>query len=299
MRRFAKHTILILCLTALVAIGATETALDYTQLVEDIDIMARVIDKTLEGKFPNEYKSPYGISISVEGFQGCQGFYLKGYGAVFITGIQFPVAARKVLQKQEATPDELWQKTRDELKSGIFVPSGSLVYNIEYGLGGGQNYDSIKVEALKEELLKLIGTYAPNIRQLGPQDNIVIVVKGMAESHPFAGVGYAPKATSTPTAQEEVFIKESPTPRPVSVPSDPNAEKAKTVYLDTLKGESVAVKDMAANVLIATSGSMAGGGRTGGRTTLIVKASKASITAYKDSTINLAKFKEQVETTQY
>jgi hypothetical protein len=173
MRRFINPTILGLCLVALVAGAATETSIDYAQVAEDIDVMAKIIDKTLEAKFPEEYKA----SSLFRESHGCQGIYLKGYGAIFITSIGFPVAEQKP-PEEKATPDDLWQRTKYELRGGQVQNTQYYTqYFVTHHDASGA-YDSGKVEQLEEELLKLIGTYAPNIRQLGSQGNVVIAVRG-------------------------------------------------------------------------------------------------------------------------
>lgn len=174
MGRFIKFTVLALCLMTLAIGDVTGLDTDYAQVAEDVDVMARIIDKTLEEEFPNEYKAlRTGIFFGGDR-DGCQGIYLEGYGAVFMIRVDFPVAEQKAPQ-EETTPDDLWQRTRYELRG----MQGGVYGDVFASRGTGGSYDSEKVKRLKEELLKLIGTYAPNIRQLDPQENVVVAVRGV------------------------------------------------------------------------------------------------------------------------
>ena len=60
------------------AAGSPDREIDYAQILEDTDIMAKIIDKTLEKKWPKKYEPSTMFRQSL----GCQGVYLKGYGVV-------------------------------------------------------------------------------------------------------------------------------------------------------------------------------------------------------------------------
>jgi hypothetical protein len=262
MRRYIKPTILILCLTALVAVAATETNIDYMQVAEDTDIMARIIDKTLEREFPDEYK----VSSLLSGFNGCQGIYLKDYGIVFMTSIGFPVAEQMEEPQEKATPDDLWQQTKYELK-GLRVPG------ITHADIGG-NYDSQRVERLKEELLNLIGTYVPNIRQLSSQENVVIAVRGKP--------GLRVQSTGWSSNQNTFSYGQYVTPGK-KVITEPKVLTVKTPVVPTTEMVTTTTLDRGAK----------------GNTTFIIKVNKESIMAYKDGKLDFSGFINQAEITQY
>ena len=188
----------------------TETP-DMLKLAEDLEIMSRIIDKTLGSSFPDQYKVARTFT-SIGSHQGCQGIYLRGYGAVFMTSIGFPVSERKTAEGK-AAPDDLWQQTRYEISGG---PGGSAPGAMHViGLSDSAKYEQEKVEQLKEELLKLIGTYAHNIRQLGANENIVVAVRGTtgyAHTVSLRGMtnygGYELLAVSKPeVTKTEVWVK--------------------------------------------------------------------------------------------
>ncbi len=200
MRQYIKSTILVLCLMTLV-MGAVaqdlaqkveiwertpdgyRKAMDYAQILEDTDIMSKIIDKTLEKKWPKKYEPSTLFRQSL----GCQGVYLKGYGIVFITNINFPVAEREKTCDMEVPTDDLWQQTRSELRGATGVTT------VTYARGG-EEYDAQRVGSLKEELLTVIGEYGPNIRQLSPRESVVIVVRGAAGTPMVSISGYYPRA---------------------------------------------------------------------------------------------------------
>ena len=301
MGRYIRFTVLALCVIVLVTDATTEaTSIDYTQVAEDIDIMAKIIDKALGGKFPDEYKT---ASLFTE-CRGSQGIYLNGYGALFMTSISFPVAERTVTQ-EETTPDDLWQRTKYELTGGRGLVSAISFAN----RGAGKSYDSQKVEQLKEELLRLIGTYAPNIRPLGPQENVVIAVRGTSE---LFRINVLPSQHEMDRLKEKVEeIREEAEQLRIrhrngvkyevrsSSPTSPKGTEAAVVVAQ--EAAAPGTPKMTAEVWAPMVGkyvAMSDRSDTG-RTTLIVKANKEDIVAYKDGKLDFDGFMERAEVTQY
>jgi hypothetical protein len=288
------------------------TKIDYAQVAEDIDVMARIIDKTLEGKFTDEYKA----SSLFSGSRGCQGIYLKGYGFVFMTSIGFPVTER-AKPEEKAAPDDLWQRTKYELR-GL----KSETYNYLSVGDSEKKYDPKKVEQLKEELLRLVGTYALNIRQLGPQENVVIAVRGAPEMSffqlqygeplklpqqirlkkavPFEPQSDEPTSSGTSSLRrwsEVTGSSQPPEPRAASVQT-PTVRTSNQVIVTRKAGD----KEVTEIVPVATATwdtryVSERGAR--GRTTLMIKVNKKGIAAYKDGGLDFDKFTKQAEITQY
>jgi hypothetical protein len=335
MRRFINPTILCLCLVALVAGAATETSIDYAQVAEDIDVMAKIIDKTLEEKFHDEYKAsrvflPFGES------RGCHGIYLKGYGAIFVTSISFPVAEQEP-PEDKVTPDDLWQRTRYELR-GVSSTGGSY-----FGWSsGGEDYHSEKVQQLKEELLRLVGTYAPNIRQLGAQENVVIAVRGTPgliqistkvkippipepeieklkeeverlkkEAEKLKGQEMKEEAEKLQKEAEKLQGELQSVPQPVPVVPQPRSAMAATtgeagsgvtVYAEKgggSYGAATGVPFVAVSKDAHKHVIAISDSSAKSRTTLIIKASRESIMSYKDGGLDFDAFMKQAEITQY
>ena len=277
MRGYTKPTILILCLTAFIAVAATDTNTDYMQTAEDISIMARIIDKTLETEFPDEYKT---ASLFIAS-RGCQGIYLKDYGAVFMTSIGFPVAYQTEAPQEESTPDDLWQQTKYELKG---VPSRISSMSFA-GRNLGENYDSQKAEQLKEVLVRLIGTYAPNIRQLNPKENVVVAVQGTG----------TPKQLQVKT--DNITFREFNKRSSGSYHIETHVDKPKSLpkAVKVPKVPTVAKVDGPKSIVVTTTSDKVARGDT----TLIIKVNKENIMAYKDGKLDFSGLINQAEITQY
>jgi len=200
---------------------------EYTQTVEDTDVMAAVIDKTMEKAFSGEYREIGGFFDT-----GCQGVFLKNYGVLFMMNVGFSVTKPpEEKQTQEAKPNDLWEQTRREItEQGRLTGSeyGSTTgseYGSTWNVKIADSYDQAKVERLKNELLKLIGDYANNIRNLAPDDSITIVIRGRKNSDSLAiyKILNAPKTGvnigTTPTVPEITtsFTMPSEPTQPIAV----------------------------------------------------------------------------------
>ena len=150
----------------------TDRKIDYVQMVEDIEIMCRIIDKNMKELFPKEYRYHTGLS----GRQGCRGFYLKNYGVIFTLEVQFPVTQKEIAvapkKKQKA---DLWQELEREVRH---LPHQEDVHPVQHQ---SKKYNSEKVDTLKERLAYLIGEYSQRIDQLDTDEKISIVVNSRSE----------------------------------------------------------------------------------------------------------------------
>lgn len=324
MKQLIKSAVFALCMMALVIGAATETDIDYNQVSEDMDIMAAIIDKTLQEKFPSEYRA----SSLFRDFRGCQGIYLKGYGAVFFTSVDFPVA-EMVTVKEEASPDDVWQRTKYELRgvsSGKATGEGAYQYYY-YTKSPGGNYNSGKVEELKKQLLELIASYGHNIRQMGSQESIAIAIRGTTtgSAQPYGLVRDLRTGTAIVTYDQssglqfqgdqsvttaittgeasETSIQSSPTEsasisastKPASAES-PAISSATAVSVPAAQDAAVAAPPGSGSISYWSTDSDIGSGR---HTTMIIKVNRENIMAYKDGKLNLDEFMKQAEITQY
>ncbi len=307
------------------AISGLDTGIpDMQKLAEDLEIMSRIIDKTLSGSFPDHYKVARTFT-SIGSHQGCQAIYLKGYGAVFMTSIGFPVAERKTAEGKPA-PDDLWQQTRYEISGG---PGAMSVI----GRSDSGKYESEKVEQLKEELLKLIGTYAHNIRQLGANENIVVAVRGTTsyahnvllsainygvspgELHDIVALNIVPKPGAPTTevwvkkkegkleAKSELGKPELEKPeleKPEAAPKAPRTEESHITIpapsTVTVPSTGIAVSPKPNVPVIGTVTPELG---MGGRTTLIIKVRKSDAEDYKMGNFDLDELGDRTELIQY
>ena len=150
----------------------TDRQIDYAQMVEDIEIMCRIIDKNMKEPFPKEYRYHTGLF----GRQGCQGFYLKNYGVIFTLEVQFPVTQKEIAvapkKKQKA---DLWQQLEREVRHQPHQVDAPPVRP------QSKKYNSEKVDTLKERLTYIIGEYSQRIDQLDSNEKVSIVVNSRSE----------------------------------------------------------------------------------------------------------------------
>ena len=166
-------TLLVIALMTPTVSTQTDRKIDYTQMVEDIEIMCRIIDRNMKELFPKEYHRTGPFKR-----QGCQGFYLKNYGVIFTLEVQFPVTQKEIpvaLKKKQKA--DLWQELEREVRH---LPHQEETYLAQQQ---GKAYNAEQVDTLKERLAYLIGEYSQRIDQLAPNEKISIVVNSRLE-HP-------------------------------------------------------------------------------------------------------------------
>ena len=153
-----------------VGAAAAQGEINYTEMMEDLQVMCRIIDETMDETFENDY-----VKGGFFRRAGCQHLYLKGYGAVFLLDVQFPVAEKeiKVAIKEEKT--DLWEKYEREVRYRHRPDGGMWV------IGNDESYSKEKVDKLKEQLAYLVGEYGSRIGQLALADTISFVVFGRSD----------------------------------------------------------------------------------------------------------------------
>ena len=165
-------TLLVIGLMTPTVSTQTDRKIDYVQMVEDIEIMCRIIDKNMKELFPKEYRYHTGLS----GRQGCQGFYLKNYGVIFTLEVQFPVTQKEIAvapkKKQNA---DLWQELEREVRH---LPHQEETHPVQRQ---SKEYNAEQVKTLKERIVYLIGEYSQRIDQLDSDEKISIVVTSGSE----------------------------------------------------------------------------------------------------------------------
>ena len=144
--------------------------INYTEMVEDLKVMCRIIDETMDETFEKDYLRG--------GFfrrGGCQHLYLKGYGAMFLLDVQFPVSEKemKVIKTEKKT--NLWEKHEREVRHQGQLEEAAWVVD------KNESYRKEKVDKLKEKLAYLVGEYGSRIGQLESDDTISFVVFGYSD----------------------------------------------------------------------------------------------------------------------
>jgi hypothetical protein len=154
-------------------------------LDEDLNIMARILDKSIDRGGDDDRKGPMGIhlwALGQGGNRGARNLYLEGYGAVFILNVNMPLLAPpakpQVEDKKEQT-SSTWEEARNELYGhedrGEFKRFGG-------DKRPGQPYDAERVEELKKDLSEALKN-ATHIRGLKDNEHVTIVVQGSGSDH--------------------------------------------------------------------------------------------------------------------
>ena len=158
---------------AMLGIGLTngvvsaQDQIDYTEMVEDLKVMCRIIDETMHETFEHDY-----VKGGFFRRGGCQHLYLKGYGPMFLLDVRFPVAEKEMKIVKTEKKTNLWEKHEREVRH-----QGQLEEAV-WVVGNNESYSKEKVDKLKEQLAYLVGEYGSRIGQLGFDDTISFVVFG-------------------------------------------------------------------------------------------------------------------------
>ncbi len=144
--------------------------INYTEMVEDLKVMCRIIDETMDETFEKDYLRG--------GFfrrGGCQHLYLKGYGAMFLLDVQFPVSDKEMKVVKTEKKTNMWEKYEREVRHQNQLEEAVWV------VGKNESYSKEKVDELKAQLAYLVGEYGSRIGQLTLDDTISFVVFGHSD----------------------------------------------------------------------------------------------------------------------
>ena len=141
--------------------------INYTEMVEDLKVMCRIVDETMDETFENDY-----VKGGFFRKGGCQHLYLKGYGVLFLLDVQFPVSEKEMKVVKTEKKTNLWEKHEREVRHQGQLEEAAWVVD------KNESYRKEKVDKLKEKLAYLVGEYGSRIGQLAFDDTISFVVFG-------------------------------------------------------------------------------------------------------------------------
>ena len=141
--------------------------IDYIEMIEDLQVMCRIIDETMDETFENDY-----VKGGFFRRGGCQHLYLKDYGAMFLLDVRFPVAKKKMKIVKTEKKTDLWEKHEREVRHQSHPEKAAWVVD------KNESYRKEKVDKLKKQLAYLVGEYGSRIGQLAFDDTISFVVFG-------------------------------------------------------------------------------------------------------------------------
>ena len=153
-----------------VAMTPEQDESSYTEMVEDLKVMCRIIDETMDETFGDDYLKG--------GFfhrAGCQHLYLKGYGALFLLDVRFPVSEKELRVVKTKKKTNMWEKYEREVRNQRHPEEAVWVAN------KNESYSKEKVDKLKKQLAYLVGEYGHRIGQLAFDDRISFVVIGYSD----------------------------------------------------------------------------------------------------------------------
>jgi len=167
--------------------GAADAKGDVGNAEEDLNVMARILEKALAPGAETDDRRAMGIAISSLGSppSAPRNLYLEGYGAVFFLDVSFPLLPppkKSEEAKAKAPVSSEWEEARREIDAARSPePRGNGVvgWASRNSPRGGVEYDADKVERLKDDLLESLKN-ATHIRDLKPEESITVVVTGTA-----------------------------------------------------------------------------------------------------------------------
>ena len=169
-------------------------------IVEDMEIMSQILDKTLGRRSTGRvarHVTKVVDDVLAQGrnnpvfpagpYDQTRGVFLEGYGAVFLTEVDYPLSPGPDMSEQPEqgeVEESIWEETKRELGFPR-KPTGELLLEVlpfdvaTYDPSSGLTmpYDAKRVEQLQKTLLETL-KHATNIRSLKPEDSVAVVVQG-------------------------------------------------------------------------------------------------------------------------
>ena len=170
MKFYVTLTIAVLGIGLVAGTISAQDEINYTEMVEDLKVMCRIIDETMDETFESDY-----VKGGFFHKGGCQHLYLKGYGPVFLLDVQFPVAEKEIKVAMKEKKTDLWEKYEREVRYRHRPEGGRWV------VGNDESYRKEKVDKLKGQIAYLVGEYGSRIGQLALDDTISFVVFGFSD----------------------------------------------------------------------------------------------------------------------
>jgi hypothetical protein len=160
---------------------------DLAVITQDLQVMAHIFHKIFTGpRLIDGIFEDFGYFFG-RGSRATEAVYLQGYGALFLMEVNIPLSSppkTKETEKDESTQkaDSVWNQAKQE----IFHPSP---YRKTTTTDPTERYDAEKVEELKSRLIKAL-KHAANMKNLEPDELIILTAIGKGRSDVYGGAGY-------------------------------------------------------------------------------------------------------------
>ncbi|MCL5098172.1 MAG: hypothetical protein M1608_11725 [Candidatus Omnitrophica bacterium] len=161
-------------------------------LQEDMTIMLRILDDALAQRFSRE-EIPTAMNIPIYvlgGTPSIRGFYLEDYGAMFILNARFPLVPppNPAPETSKSPTSSTWDQTKQELYGAPETPAGAT----PAPPAPPEGFNEGKVRQLKDTVIEALKE-ATNIRNLKPDDAIVVAVVATVGKSTRIGYGITPE----------------------------------------------------------------------------------------------------------
>ena len=170
MKFYKAFTIAVLGAGLVTGIVSAQDEINYTEMVEDLRVMCRIIDETMSEAFEDDY-----VKGGFFHRAGCQHLYLKDYGPLFLLDVRFPVSEKELRVVKTKKKTNMWEKYEREVRHQPHPEEAVWVAN------KNESYSKEKVDKLKKQLAYLVGEYGSRIGQLALDDRISFVVIGYSD----------------------------------------------------------------------------------------------------------------------
>jgi hypothetical protein len=181
----------------LIISSSTPDEKSLANLDEDLNIMARVLDKSISRGSDGEDRKAMGIHLWATGAgnRASRNLYIEGHGAIFILNVPMPLlpppSKPQVEEKKEAA-SSTWEEARNELY-GHDDERGGMKHR-QSDKRPSVPYDAARVDDLKKDLAEALKN-ATHIRGLKDSETVTIVIQG-------AGSGVIQRARAVPPKGE-------------------------------------------------------------------------------------------------
>ncbi len=151
---------------------------EIATLMEDMAVMCRIFDKKLAQSnlilgMPPWAKVTFSRPFLLD--SGSMGaMYVQGYGALFMTTVDFPLSPPPKTEEKKETEEENADQVWEQEKQEMFSPQEAARRMPD---SPEEKYDPDKVENLKTTLIKAL-VHATNIRGLKPEESVILTVTG-------------------------------------------------------------------------------------------------------------------------
>lgn len=178
---------------------------DILAITEDMSVMSRIFERNLErariGAVPGDVYMHAQFPLETllgRGRSGIQSIYLQGFGALFLTKVDFPLSPGPQAQEEKQTQededvDPVWERTRIEM----YEPEEARRRTTRTAAKPEEKYDAEKVANLKSTIITSL-KHAANIRNLKPDESVVLTVTG--------GGGRATLVGDATSAMTKIFV---------------------------------------------------------------------------------------------